>query len=89
MSDEREELEKKLDDLRNKYEKLLDELAELQNEIEITMDKLNTLDDTMVRIVCPECLGVSFVKGKDGKKKHVCELCKGKGWVWAKRWVGI
>ena len=89
MNNRREELEKKLDELRGEYEKLINEMMKLQGEIEETMDKLNSLDSSMVRIVCPECLGMSFVKDEHGRKKHVCKLCKGKGWVWAKRWVGI
>ena len=89
MNDERDRLEKKLNELREKYDKLTEELYKVQEEIEKTIDDLHSLDDSMVRIICPQCLGLSFKKDEHGRKKHVCDLCRGRGWVWAKRWVGI
>lgn len=82
----KEELEAKLNSLKEKHNEMLSDLKKLEHEIKNTIDKLNELDDSMVKIICPECFGMGWMKTEE-KKKIICEFCDGKGWIWAKKWM--
>ena len=84
----------------DKLDKISDELSKLQkrilmlrkDELELT-EKYNELleeyyrySPDMVAIVCFGCNGEGWIQQEE--KKITCRFCKGKGYIWGKKWTG-
>lgn len=84
MGGKKEDLTKKLDDLKSSIFKLQLEIQDKQNEYSEILNKLYELDKDMVKVICFNCGGSGYKK-VEGKNK-VCDLCNGNGYIWMKQW---
>lgn len=83
MKKTKEDMEDDINTLIRKRNTSILELNEIQKLIEEKTEQYYILSDDMVRVVCINCQGMGY--GKDGEKKVICQVCKGKQYMWLKK----
>lgn len=87
IEDVKNELQDSLNKKITERNNLIIELDRVSKELATMLDSTYALDDTKVRITCPQCGGKEFYETEDGK--HViCPSCGGKKFIWANKFVG-
>ena len=79
-----EEINKKIKEKQELISNLYDKIRKEELEALDLIDKRNSLDESLVQVICPNCIGKGYIK-KDNKN-IVCEVCRGKGYIWMKKW---
>lgn len=59
----------------------IEEMHERYNELE---EMKYELDDSFIKINCPQCKATGMVKEQN--KKTICPTCRGKKYIWAKKY---
>lgn len=83
---DKDSIEDKLTIAMRQRDKLVLEVNSKTEEIISLLEIKNSMDPTLVKVDCVQCLGSTMIRGEDGK--HVkCPTCRGSGYLWMKRFI--
>jgi len=79
--------------IKERKKKIEEQIKQRQEEINNLVEEYNRLQELefeeseeYIKIVCLGCSGRGYIK--DNKELRSCQYCKGKGYLWAKKWSG-
>lgn len=76
----KEDIEDKIKSLTRKQNEKIVEINKIQEEMTSLMESYYSMDDKYVKIFCIGCNGQGYTK--EGEKKVLCKLCRGKQYNW-------
>jgi len=81
----KDEIEDKIKSLSRKRDETLIEAEKIQSQLLILAEQFYELDNEYIKVICPGCGGIGYMKIEDNKKR-VCQICQGKEYTWMKKY---